>query len=173
MLISICWDFIAGCDSLEKPGLNYALNQHLARCLCSVVADNKEILQQSKAINIDEILTKSKDVRKFDQNCTSKMWGFASAEAYYKEASNKGKICCIKRPTICVQAADDMFMPAEALPFEEFTESPYVGLVLTKYGGHIGFMEKAIPRLPFYTERLNMQFLAAFQKWDPRDFHRL
>ena len=110
MLISVCWELLEGCASLEKPGLNYALNQHLTRSLCSVVENNKEIFQQIPVLNIDEIL-QSKCLREFDERFTIKMWGFKTVRDYYSEATHKGKLSCIKKPTLCINAADDMFAP--------------------------------------------------------------
>ncbi|CAM6031671.1 unnamed protein product, partial [Sphagnum compactum] len=111
MLISVCWDFLSGCDSMEKPGLNFALNQHLTKSLCNIVLEHREVFQTVSKINVDEVV-QSKCLREFDERFTIRMWGFKSVKDYYSESSHKGKLCCIKRPTLCVNAADDMFAPA-------------------------------------------------------------
>lgn len=54
MLISVCWDFAAGCESMERTGLNMALNQHLAKSLVQIVEENKEMLQPLQTINYNE-----------------------------------------------------------------------------------------------------------------------
>ena len=110
LLISVCWDLLAGADSLEKPGLNYKLNQHLTKSLCGIIEENKNVFERISKVSIEDVL-KSKNLREFDQNFTVKMWGFKSVKDYYSQSSHKGKLCCIKRPTLCVNAADDMFAP--------------------------------------------------------------
>jgi abhydrolase domain-containing protein 1/3 len=111
MLISVCWDFLSGCESMEKPGLNFALNQHLTKSLKTIVNEHKEVFQTVNKIDFEEIM-QSKCLREFDERFTIRMWGFKSVKDYYSESSHKGKLCCIKRPTLCVNAADDMFAPA-------------------------------------------------------------
>ena len=110
LLISVCWDLMAGAESLEKPGLNYKLNQHLTRSLCGIINENRIVFENLGKVNLDDVM-KSKCMKDFDESFTTKMWGFKSAKDYYTESSHKGKLCCIKRPTLCVNAADDMFAP--------------------------------------------------------------
>lgn len=160
VLISVVWDFEEGCQSMEKYGLNYALNRHLTRALINLVEENKEILQPLKNINYQEVVT-APSMREFDQRFTSKMWGYPSVDEYYKDASNKTKVGAIKIPTLCVNAADDMFAPVQALPIKEISETDTVTMVVTQRGGHIGFMEGVLPVLPFYSERLLKQFFDA------------
>ena len=110
LLISVCWDLEVGAESLERPGLNFKLNQHLTKSLCGIINENREVFESISKINFEEVM-KSKCLRDFDQNFTVKMWGFKSVRDYYSESSHKGKLCCIKRPTLCLNAADDMFAP--------------------------------------------------------------
>ncbi|CAG2174331.1 unnamed protein product, partial [Oppiella nova] len=163
LLISVCWDFLAGAECLEKPGLNLKLNHHLARSLCGIIEENRHVFESVPKINLDEVL-KSKTLREFDHNFTVKMWGFKSVKDYYSQSSHKGKLCCIKRPTLCVNAADDMFAPVCALPVDEVEESSHVAMIVTSRGGHIGFMEGFLPILPFFTETLLHQYLRSLYK---------
>ncbi|CAG2108970.1 unnamed protein product, partial [Medioppia subpectinata] len=145
LLISVCWDLLAGAESLEKPGLNFKLNQHLTRSLCGIISENRDIFSTLPKVNVDDVLL-SKNLREFDSNFTVKMWGFKSVKDYYSQSSHKGKLCCIKRPTLCVNAADDMFAPVcgyygNTLPVDEVEESSHVAMIVTSRGGHIGFME--------------------------------
>jgi len=163
LLISVCWDFLAGADNLEKPGLNFKLNQHLTKSLCGIINENRNIFENVSKINLDEVM-KSKNLREFDHNFTVKMWGFKNVKEYYSESSHKGKLCCIKRPTLCLNAADDMFAPVSALPVDEVEESSHVAMVVTSRGGHIGFMEGFLPVMPFFTEKLLHQYLESIYK---------
>ncbi|XP_015790687.1 protein ABHD1 [Tetranychus urticae] len=165
MLISVCYDLVEGCSSMSKPGLNMLLNQHLAKSLCRVVREQKHILEQCHQIDYHEVI-QSTTLRQFDERFTIKMWNFKTPEHYYKEASNKSKLSYIKRPTLCINAADDMFAPIYSLPIEEVKKSSHVALVVTHRGGHIGFMEGLFPMLPFFSERLSKQYLSALIRLD-------
>jgi abhydrolase domain-containing protein 1/3 len=112
MLISVCYNFKSGCESLERQGLNLALNRHLVRTLIAVVESQRE--QLSNLSNIDlEAVVKAKTLKEFDATFTTKMWGYKDTDHYYEEAQISGKLHMIKKPTLCVNAADDMFQPLE------------------------------------------------------------
>lgn len=110
MLISVCYDFAAGCASLEKSGLNLALNRHLSRSLQSILISHRSVLEQNKKLDFDLIL-KSETLKEFDECFTIKMWGYDKVEDYYEDASLKDKIHLIRKPTLCLNAKDDMFQP--------------------------------------------------------------
>lgn len=112
-MVSVCWDIMEGIASMEK-GLNFALNQHLTRTLVSIVEANREIFQNLPNIDIDAV-SKCRNQREFDEKFTIRMFNFESVSHYYCESSHKGKIACIKTPTFCINAADDMFMPLDCM----------------------------------------------------------
>ena len=117
LLISVCWDLLVGAETLERPGLNFKLNQHLTKSLCGIISENRCVFETSSKFNFEEVM-KSKCLRDFDENFTIKMWGFKTVKDYYSESSHKGKLCCIKRPTLCLNAADDMFAPVSGNLFQ-------------------------------------------------------
>ncbi|XP_046913811.2 protein ABHD1 [Dermatophagoides farinae] len=160
-MVSVCWDIMEGIASMEK-GLNFALNQHLTRSLVSIVEANREIFQKLPNIDIDAV-SKCRNQREFDEKFTIRMFNFESVSHYYCESSHKGKIACIKTPTFCINAADDMFMPLEYLPLDEVLQSRNVAMLVTQRGGHIGFMDGFIPnfKCEFYSERVIEQYLKA------------
>ena len=111
-LVSVCWDFMCGADSMER-GLNYALNQHLVKALISIVEENKQIFKDVSGFDI-ETVRKCRNLRQFDEAFTIRMFNFESVSHYYCESSHKGKIACIKTPTFCINAVDDMFAPVHS-----------------------------------------------------------
>ncbi|CAJ0928408.1 unnamed protein product [Ranitomeya imitator] len=48
-----------------------------------------------------------------------------------------------------------------AIPVESAKQNPNVALVLTAYGGHIGFLEGIWPRQQTYMDRIFKQFVQA------------
>lgn len=163
MLVSVCFDFIAGCNSLEEPGLNSALNLHLTKSLIRLVEENVEVLRENTDYNIDEIL-QSKNLRQFDDRFTCRMWKYNSVDDYHSDASNKDRIHKIRKPTLCINAADDIFCPYPALPLKQIESNPKCAMLVTARGGHIGFMEGFLPYVPtFYLERVIIQYLSALK----------
>lgn len=163
MLVSVCFDFLAGCNSLELPGFNKALNLHLTKSLIRLVDENKEVLEKADQYNIAEI-TESKTLKQFDDRFTRKMWKYDSVEEYHRDASNKDRLHLIRKPTLCINAADDIFCPYPALPLRQIESNPKCAMLVTARGGHIGFMEGLLPYVPtFYLERVIIQYLGALK----------
>lgn len=163
MLVSVCFDFIAGCESLEL-GLNNHLNTHLTKSLIRLVEENKEVLDIPGANYDLSKVTESKNLRQFDETFTCRMWGYNSVEEYHIDASNKDRIHLIRKPTLCINAADDIFCPYPHLPLEQIASNPKCAMLVTARGGHIGFMEGLFPYVPtFYLERVITQYLGALK----------
>uniref|UniRef100_A0A6G1SJS7 Abhydrolase domain-containing protein 3 n=1 Tax=Aceria tosichella TaxID=561515 RepID=A0A6G1SJS7_9ACAR len=163
MLVSVCFDFRAGLASLTEPGFNSMLNLHLTKSLIRLVEENREILEKTGKYDIDEIIA-SKNLAQFDERFTHKMWNYSSVEEYHEDASNKNRIHKIRKPTLCINAADDIFCPYSALPLKQIQDNPKCAMLVTARGGHIGWMDTNLAILKpalFYLERLIVQFLEA------------
>ena len=52
-----------------------------------------------------------------------------------------------------------------ALPFEAVEKSAMVTLVVTAYGGHIGFLEGVLPTRQMLTDRVCKEFLLAMKEY--------
>jgi predicted alpha/beta-fold hydrolase len=92
-----------------------------------------------------EVLT----IRQFDDKVTAPMYGFKSAQAYYEYASCRQYLKTITVPTLIVNAADDPFVPRDAIP-QPHELAPLVQLEITQFGGHVGFVSGNIPGQPQY-----------------------
>lgn len=58
-------------------------------------------------------IRRCQSIREMDINFVSKQFGYKSYEEYYREACLDAKVQDIKVPTMFLNAADDMFSPAE------------------------------------------------------------
>lgn len=56
---------------------------------------------------------KSRTIKEFDTNFTSKHFGFKDVDHYYDEATLHNKLHKIAVPLLCLSAADDPFQPLE------------------------------------------------------------
>ena len=164
VIISVAFNLVKATESLEAFGMNYLFNRALTKGLLQeMVKEQKGMLGRAENIRYEDVL-QSKTFRDFDSSFTSKMFGFPSVFDYYKEASNAGKLHHIKVPTICLSSADDVFSPENILPIQEISSNSNVAMILTRRGGHVGFMDGLIPRLPFFSERFIRQYLCALRK---------
>ncbi|XP_074057628.1 phospholipase ABHD3 [Macrotis lagotis] len=155
---SVGWNTFACAESLEKP-LNWLLfNYYLTTCLQSSV--NKHRHMFVKQIDMDHVM-KAKSIREFDKRFTSVMFGYRSIDDYYSDASPNRRLKSVGIPVLCLNSEDDVFSPRHAIPIETAKQNPNVALVLTSYGGHIGFLEGIWPRQSTYMDRVFKQFVQA------------
>jgi uncharacterized protein len=80
-------------------------------------------------------------VREFDAAFTAPHFGFHSAEDYYHRASAMRVVDRIRVPALIITAEDDPFVPSQPFRDPRLTDNPYVRLLLTRHGGHCGFLE--------------------------------
>jgi uncharacterized protein len=86
----------------------------------------------------------ARDLRDFDEVFTGPLHGFAGADDYYRRASAKPHLDRIRVPALVLNARNDPFLPAEALPAA--TEvGAHVTLWQPAHGGHVGFAQGRWP----------------------------
>jgi predicted alpha/beta-fold hydrolase len=77
--------------------------------------------------------------REIDDLYTAPVHGFKNAEDYWKRASSKPWLRHIEVPTLLINARNDPFLPAEALPGQTDV-SAAVDTLYPDSGGHAGFL---------------------------------
>jgi uncharacterized protein len=85
-------------------------------------------------------LWRVRTVRQFDERFTAPAGGYASAADYYERASSLPVIAQIRVPTLLLHAEDDPIIPAAPFHAPSIAANPDVLLVLTRRGGHVGFV---------------------------------
>lgn len=80
-------------------------------------------------------------VRQFDEIFTAPHFGFRSAEDYYRRASAMRVIDRIRVPTLIISAEDDPFVPIAPFRDPALTGNRHIRLIITRHGGHCGFVE--------------------------------
>jgi predicted alpha/beta-fold hydrolase len=80
----------------------------------------------------------ARDLRDFDDVFTSPLHGFANADDYYARSSAKDRLARIRIPALVLNARNDPFLPASALP-RPGEVGPCVTLWQPSHGGHVGF----------------------------------
>ncbi|HEX2540648.1 MAG TPA: alpha/beta fold hydrolase [Caldimonas sp.] len=85
-----------------------------------------------------ERLRAARDLREFDDVFTAPLHGFRHARDYYARASAKPRLAAIRAPALVVNALNDPFLPAPALPRPDAVGTR-VTLWQPRHGGHVGF----------------------------------
>ena len=86
----------------------------------------------------------------FDDAATAPLHGFAGADDYYRRSSSLAFLPRIDTPTLCLSAEDDPFVPPEVLPRVIAAAPPAVSCVVTKTGGHVGWVAGPSPKKASY-----------------------
>ncbi|XP_042299001.1 phospholipase ABHD3-like isoform X2 [Sceloporus undulatus] len=158
VIFSAGWNVFASADSLEKP-VNWLLfNYYLTTCLQSSLIRHRRMFDKLFDMNL---VMKAKTIREFDKQFTSVMFGYPTLEDYYADASPYRRLKRIGIPVLCLNSLDDVFSPDHAIPVAIAKQNPNVALILTSYGGHIGFLEGLWPRKCTYMDRVFKQFVQA------------
>jgi predicted alpha/beta-fold hydrolase len=85
-------------------------------------------------------LRRVRTIREFDEHITAPHGGFRDATEYYARTSSRPVIKDVRVPTLVIHAADDPLIPPEPFFDESIIANPDVLLVLTRRGGHVGFL---------------------------------
>jgi predicted alpha/beta-fold hydrolase len=95
----------------------------------------------------------------FDEVVTAPLHGFAGADDYWRRASSKPWLAGIRLPTLILNARNDPFLPADALPGVGHVAAS-VRLEFPRHGGHVGFVTGSPPgRIDWLPQRIIDYFL--------------
>jgi predicted alpha/beta-fold hydrolase len=96
----------------------------------------------------------------FDAAVTAPLHGFASAEDYWERCSSGRFVAGVRRPLLALSALDDPLVPADSLPLGAARGNPYITLVTTPVGGHVGFVSGSPLRPSYWSEARAVGFVA-------------
>jgi predicted alpha/beta-fold hydrolase len=108
-------------------------------------------------------------IRAFDERYTAPHHGFEGASDYYHRASAMRVIDRIAIPALIVTAEDDPFVPPEPFRDPRVTGNPHITTVVTRHGGHCGFVAQAGDDDGYWAERLVVEFIAGAIHKEPAD----
>lgn len=113
----------------------------------------QKLVQYPGLFDRDTMLA-SRNMYEFDNVVTAPLHGFRNTEDYWSQATTRPLLPHIQVPTLVLNARNDPFLPAEALP-SRHEVSAAVELEQPKHGGHAGFMTGPFPgRIDWLSRRV-------------------
>lgn len=160
--ISVPFDLTAGAATLERGFMGRIYTEYFLRNLRKKVRAKARLLEG--LIDVQATL-RARTLRAFDDVATAPLHGFADSADYYRRSSSAPYLERIRIPTLLLQAEDDPFQPAEAIPRDAIARNPHIVAGFTERGGHVGFItwsdDPGKRGLRFWAEEEAARFLAA------------
>jgi hypothetical protein len=145
--ISAPYDLAAGARKLEK-GVGRLYTASLLSTLRAKALDTaRRFPEAAAAIDVPRV-ERARTFREFDDAATAPLHGFAGVDDYYARSSSLRYLAAIETPTLCISARDDPFLPAGTIEDARNSASPAVRFAVSDRGGHVGFVEGALPWRP-------------------------
>jgi predicted alpha/beta-fold hydrolase len=159
--ISVPYDLAAAARHLERGlGRLYAASflRPLKRKAAALL---RRFPRETEHIDKDRVRL-ARTLFAFDEAATAPLHGFLGATDYYRRSSSLRFLPAIEVPTLCINSADDPFLPAAALASAREAASEDVELDVRPWGGHAAFVTGSWPwRARYWAEERIVSWLAA------------
>ena len=139
--------------AIDKPS-NIIYARRLLERLRSRVRRMSRIAPHLYTANgLDEV----KSIWEFDDRFTAPLFGFGTAENYYRTQSAINFLEAIRIPGLVIAAKDDPLVPFEMYDRAVFQTNSALRLIATEHGGHLGFLSRSQPR--FWVDRVALDWI--------------
>lgn len=142
---------LAACGHHLARGFNRVYTQHFLKTLKHNAAEK---LLRFPGLFDGHRMWAANTLYQFDDVVTAPLHGFNGADDYWRRASSKPWLTGIRQPTLLLNALNDPFLPATALPGAAQVAT-CVRREFPCHGGHVGFVTGAPPgRLDWLAQRV-------------------
>jgi predicted alpha/beta-fold hydrolase len=157
--ISVPFDLAASARAIDGPGFwNRVYRERFMRRLRAKAIEKARRFPGA----LDAAaLARARTFARFDALVTARLFGFASAEDYWRRSSSGPFLAGVRRPLLAVSSLDDPIVPAESIPVAAARANPHVTLETPEAGGHVAFVAGAPFWPSYWAERRAVEFLAA------------
>ncbi|PYQ62242.1 MAG: hypothetical protein DMF58_02305 [Acidobacteria bacterium] len=155
--MSVPYDLAAGATQLERG----AGPLYVAQFFRTMRQKTVSVVQRfGVKLDVPGAL-RARTFREFDNASTAPLFGFRDAEDYYERASSLPFLNTITTPVLCISAEDDPFLPLEALRRAQKAASSAIEFLISRAGGHTGFIAGRMPwRADYWAEELMVRWAA-------------
>ncbi len=138
--VSAPLDLMAAGNALDR-GFNLLYTHHFLRTMRRKAVAK---LAHHPGVYPREAVARARTLREFDNLVTAPLHGYRDTDDYWTRASSKPVLRRIAVPTLVLNARNDPFLPAAALPLPA-DASAAVTLEQPAEGGHVGFVSGRFP----------------------------
>jgi predicted alpha/beta-fold hydrolase len=161
-VISVPFDLERSARAMDGPGFwNFVYRERFLRRLRRKAAEKARRFPGS----FDAAsAARARTFAEFDEAVTARVFGFASAQDYWRRSSSGPLLAGVRRPLLALSSLDDPIVPAETIPVAAARANPQVSLETTGAGGHVAFVAGSPFWPSFWAERRATDFLAALAR---------
>ncbi len=139
---------------LER-GVSKIYREHLLVSLRKTYIEKFKTVKSPLNVDVNQL----KSFWDYDDKVTAPLHGFSGAQDYYDKCSSKQFLKSISVPTRIIHSSDDPFMFESTSPVDEELSSS-VDFLLTKNGGHVGFVSGSVlSKLRYWSEDKIIEFI--------------
>jgi len=132
--------------ALDSPA-GWLYRRHL---LGSAKRKAREFSERHPGLIKAKAARRARTFHEFDRAVIAPLYGFRDELDYYEKADCSPWLSRVRVKTLLLASEDDPIVPARVFPREEIEKSPWLTGVLSKRGGHVGFVSGRIVRSPGY-----------------------
>ncbi|WP_336368585.1 YheT family hydrolase [Marinobacter sp. C2H3] len=136
---SVPCDLAGSADMLALPSRRIYMNRFLKDLRPKMEEKARRFPDRIDVDGFDQIRT----FHQFDDRFTAPLHGFRDAREYWAACSALPRLPDIRVPTLMINAADDPFLSPACYPQSRQALGPWVTLEMPRWGGHVGFVERA------------------------------
>ena len=155
--VSVPYDLGAGADALANSAMGRFYTRLFVKALVQKSRSKESLIAESCDFARG---LQAQTFREFDDAITAPLHGFAGAEDYYRRSSSAQFLPRITVPTLLIHSVDDPFLPAASIPYSNIKSNPKLQAIITKTGGHVGFIRGTPFKPRFWGEETAAAFLA-------------
>ncbi len=155
--VSVPFDLGVGADHLDRSAMGRFYTRLFVKALVRKSREKVELIANSCDF---ERGLRAQTFREFDDAITAPLHGFANADDYYERSSSAHFLPSIRIPTLILHSEDDPFLPATSIPYSNIAGNPKLHGIITRTGGHVGFIYGSPVKPRFWAEETAARFLA-------------
>jgi len=138
-----------------EQGVSKIYREHLLKSLRKTYIEKFKLLKSPLNVDVKNL----KNFWDYDDKVTAPLHGFSGAQEYYDKCSSRQFLRNIHVQTRIIHSLDDPFMFEATVP-EKDEVNNNIDLLLTKHGGHVGFISGSTPlNLCFWCECKIIEFI--------------
>jgi predicted alpha/beta-fold hydrolase len=145
---------LASCAQALGKAENYIYRNRFLACLTDKI---RRRCKQAPHLYTPEHLKNVRTMYDFDDYYTAPMFGFGTADNYYRTQSSNQYLEKIRVPTLVITAKDDPLIPFHVYDHPAFRENKHLRLIATEHGGHLGYVARRNPR--FWLDGVVMKWM--------------